>query len=151
VPRLLIGLAAAAALGLAACGEDTAEQNDYVDEVNGVTSTLNEELARISSEATSIGNPEEAADAFASFSDSLEQAADEIAAIDPPDEVAELHDRLVQEVETLASEATDVVDEIREGGPAAAIGVTTTFIAEATRISSEVDSTLDEINSKLQD
>src|SRR5687768_4110306 len=136
---------------LAACGEDTDEQNDYVDEVNGVTTGLNDELDRISSEVTSISDPQEAADAFATLRDAVRSAAAELERIDPPEEVAELHDQLAGEVERLAAEAQNVVDEIRAGGPAAVIGVATGFIAEANRISTQLDSTLDEINSVFQD
>ena len=154
MPRLgtlAVSLLLLAVPALAACGEDTDEQNDYVDEVNGVTTGLNDELNRISGEVTSIGNPEEAADAFASFDEAVRSAADELERIDPPEEVAELQDQLVAEVERLAAEAGNVDDEIREGGPAAVIGVATGFIAEANRVSADIDATLDEINSVLQD
>ena len=150
-PFVLALLIAAAATGIAACGEDTDEKNDYVGEVNDVTTTLNEELSKVSSSVTSVQSPEEAAAAFGQLASSVQTAADEIEQIDPPEDVAELHDRLVSEVETLAAEATNVVDEIREGGPAAVVGVATRFIAEANRISGEVDATIAEINSALQD
>jgi hypothetical protein len=153
VSRLAIALlvALAAMLTVAACDEDTDEQNDYVDEVNGVTTGLNDELSRIAEQVTSISNPGEAADAFASFNEAIDSAAAELEAIDPPEEVEELQDQLVSEVERLATEAASVPAEIREGGPAAVIGVATGFIAEANRVSADIDSTLDEINSVLQD
>jgi hypothetical protein len=144
-------LAVLAVPALAACGEDTDEQNDYVDEVNGVTTGLNDELNRIAGEVTSIDNPEQAADAFASFAEAVRSAAEKLEGIEPPEEVAELQDQLTAEVERLAAEAGNVDDEIREGGAAAVIGVATGFIAEANRIGSDIDATLDEINSVLQD
>ena len=136
---------------LSACGDDTDEQNDYVDEVNRVTTDLNDELSRIPEQVSSIGNPGEAAEAFASFNEAVDSAAAQLEAIDPPEEVEELQDQLVGEVERLAAEAASVPDEIREGGPAAVIGVATGFIAEANRVSADIDATLDEINSVLQD
>jgi hypothetical protein len=154
MPRLgalAVSLLLLALPALAACGEDTDAQNDYVDEVNGVTTDLNDELNRIAGEVTSIDNPEQAAEAFASFTEAVRSAAAELERIDPPEEVAELQDQLVSEVERLAAEAANVDDEIREGGAAAVIGVATGFIAEANRISSDLDATLDEINSVLQD
>ena len=150
-PRALAVLIALLALpALAACGEDTDAQNDYVDEVNGVTTRLNDELNRIASEVTSVSNPQEAVDAFATLSDAVRSAGDELEAVDPPEDVAELHDQLVGQVERLAAEAGNAVDEVRAGGPAAVIGVATAFIGEANRISSDIDGTLDEINSVLQ-
>jgi vacuolar-type H+-ATPase subunit I/STV1 len=148
---LAVSLLLLAVPSLAACGEDTDEQNDYVDEVNAVTTDLNDELNRIAGEATSIDDPEQAADALASFAEAVRSAADELEGIDPPEEVAELQDQLVAEVERLAAEADNVDDEIREGGPAAVIGVVTGFIAEANGVSADIDATLDEINSVLQD
>ena len=144
-------LLCAAPATLAACGEDTDEQNDYVDEVNGVTMGLNDELNRIASAVTSVSDPQEAVDAFATLSDAVRSAGDELEAVDPPEDVAELHDQLVRQVERLAAEAGNAVDEVREGGPAAVIGVATGFIGETNRISSDIDGTLDEINSILQE
>jgi molybdopterin converting factor small subunit len=154
MPRLgalAVSLLLLAVPALAACGEDTDEQNDYVDEVNAVTMGLNDELSRIAEQVTSISNPGEAADAFANFSEEVDAAAAELEGIDPPEEVEELQAQLVTEVERLAAEAENIPNEIREGGAAAVIGVATGFIAEANRVGADIDSTLDEINSVLQD
>ena len=143
--------AAAAALALGACGGDTEEKNDYVDQVNEVTSTLNSGLTKISTEATAISSPDQASKVFAEFGTSLETAAADMEGIEPPEDVADLHDQLVEQIRTLASEATNAADEISSGGPASVAGVAGQFLTEATRGSSEVDSTIAEINSKLQE
>ena len=62
-------LLAAASLGLAACG-DTAEKNDYVDEVNKVTSTLQSGLTEVGSGATA-NSPDQAAAVFDQFAGQL--------------------------------------------------------------------------------
>lgn len=151
-PRLIVlALAVAAALTVAACGGDTEEKNDYVDEVNNVTSTLNTGLQQISTEAATVGTPEEAATIFTDFAGQLDTAATDIEDISPPDDVTELHDQLVEQIETLSAEATNAADEIDAGGAAAVAGVATGFIGEANTLSSEVDATISEINSTLQE
>ena len=149
--RLIVPvLVAASALALAACGEDTEEKNAYVDAVNEVTTTLNEGLTEISSGAAAT-SPDQAATVFADFGEQLDAAATDIEAIDPPEDVADLHDQLVTQVEDLGATATNAADEVEAGGAAAVTGVATEFVAEATTASTEVDSTITEINSVLQE
>lgn len=149
LPALAAAACLAAALSLVACG-DTEEKNDYVDSVNEVTSTLNSGLAEVSSQGTAVGSPEEAAKVFTDFSAQLDAASADLSEIEPPEEVTELHDRLVGQLDELSAEATNAADEIGAGGPAAVAGVAAGFIGEATRISAEADSTISEINSELQ-
>ena len=147
---IVLVLTAASALAVAACGEDTNEKNDYVDSVNEVTTTLNEGLTEISSGAAAT-SPDQAATLFADFGEQLNTASADIEGIDPPEEVAGLHDQLVTLIQDLSATATNAADEIESGGPAAVTGVATEFIAESTTASTEVDSTITEINSKLQE
>jgi hypothetical protein len=149
--RLTAPALAAAVVVLGACGGDTAEKNDYVDKVNGVTATLNSGLTEISSEATAVASPKQAAGVFSGFASNLDTAASDLEGISPPDDVTDLHDQIVQNLRTLSDEATNAADEVRAGGAASVAGVATQFIAEATRISAEVDTTISEINSQLQE
>ena len=149
--RLIVPvLVAASALAVAACGGDTEEKNDYVDQVNEVTTTLNEGLTEISSGAAAT-SPEQAATVFADFGEQLDTAAADIEGIEPPEDVADLHDQLVTQVEDLGATATNAADEIEAGGVAAVTGVATEFITAATTASTEVDATITEINSVLQE
>jgi len=149
--RLIVPvLVAVSALAVAACGEDTEEKNDYVDQVNEVTTTLNEGLTEISSGAAAT-SPEEASTVFADFGAQLDSAAADIEGIEPPEDVADLHDELVTQIQELGATATNAADEIKAGGVAAVTGVATEFITEATTASTEVDSTITEINSTLQE
>ncbi len=147
---IVMALAAVSAVAVASCGEDTEEKNEYVDAVNEVTTTLNEGLTEISSGA-SAASPGQAATVFADFGEQLDTAAADIEGIDPPEEVAGLHDQLVTLIQDLSATATNAADEIKSGGPAAVTGVANEFIAESTTASTEVDSTITEINSKLQE
>jgi hypothetical protein len=143
-----IALLAATSLGLVACG-DTAEKNDYVDEVNKVTSTLQSGLTEVGSGATA-NSPDQAAGVFDEFAGEIEAAVTDLEEIGAPEGVAELQDEVVQNLRTLEDEATGAANEIRSGGAAAIAGAAAQFLAEANRIGIEIDSTIGEINSKLQ-
>ena len=143
-----LALLAAASLGLVACG-DTAEKNDYVDEVNKVTSTLQSGLTEVGSGATA-NSPDQAAAVFDQFAGQLGTATTDLEEITAPEDVADLQDEIVQNLRALEDEATGAAEEIRSGGAAAIAGVVAQFLTEANRIGIEIDSTIGEINSMLQ-
>jgi hypothetical protein len=144
-----LALAIAASVGLAACDGDTAEKNDYVDEVNKVTSTLQGGLTEVGSGAT-VESPEQAAAVFDRFAGQLEAAVTDLEEVSAPEDVTELQDEIVGDLRTLEDEATGAANEIRTGGAAAIPGVAAQFLVEANRIGTEIDTTIGEINSKLQ-
>ena len=132
---------------LAACDGDTAENNDYVDQVNEVSSTL---LSSVESLPAAGGSPQQVSSALEDVSTQVGTAADDLEAIDPPEDVASLHDKIVADLNTLSDEASNAANEVSSGGAAAAVGVIAQFVAEANRIGTEIDSTITEINDELQ-
>ena len=149
-PPVIVALVAA--LAMAACGSgDAEEKNDYVAEVNSVTQTLNEDLAEVAGQGASATSPERSADLLRGFSEDLSTAVTELDAISPPEDVAGLHDELVAEVTELKGAAANARDEIRAGGAASISAVVTEFVIEANRISGDIDSTITEINNRLQE
>jgi hypothetical protein len=151
-PRLMLVacLVAAATVVLAACG-DTEEKNDYVDAVNNVTSTLNTGLGDVSTQASAVDSPDQVATVFTDFAAQLETATTELEDISPPDDVSDLHDQLVGDLQELTDAANTAAEGVSSGGAAALVTTAQEFIAEATRISTEADATITEINSKLQE
>ena len=132
-PRLIVlALAVASALTVAACGGDTEEKNDYVDEVNNVTSTLNTGLRRSRPRRRPSARPRRPRRSSRTSPRSSIRPPTDIEGISPPDDVTELHDQLVEQIQTLSAEATNAADEIDAGGAAAVAGVATGFIGEAT-------------------
>lgn len=145
-----LALLTAVSLALVACDGDTSEKNDYVDEVNQVTATLQSGLTEVGSGARAE-SPDQAAAAFEEFAGQLEGAAADLEGIDPPEGIGDLQDTIVEDLRTLEDEATGAANEIRQGGPAAISGVAAQFLVEANRIGTEIDSTIGEINSELQE
>jgi hypothetical protein len=139
----------AASLTLVACGGDTAEKNDYVDEVNKVTSTLQSGLTEVGSGAT-LDSPDQATAVFEEFAAQLEAAVTDLDGVSAPEDVAGLHDEVVENLRTLEDEATGAANDIRTVGAAAIAGVSAQFLTEANQTGIEIDSTIGEINSQLQ-
>ncbi len=144
---LALALIAASALALAACDGDTAENNDYVDQVNEVSSTL---LSSVQSLPASGGSPQQVSSALEQVSTQVGTAATDLSEVDPPEDVADLHEKMVTDMNTLSDEATNAANEVASGGAAGAVGVVAQFVAEANRIGGEIDATIDQINSELQ-
>ncbi len=145
---LALALAASSALALSACGvAETADNNDYVDEVNQVSSSL---LSSVESLPASGGSPQQISTALEDVSAQVGTAATDLDGITPPEDVAELHDSIVADLNTLKDEAANAANEVAAGGAAAAVGVVAQFVAEANRIGAEIDGTITEINNELQ-
>ena len=144
---LALALIAASALALAACDGDTAENNEYVDQVNEVSSTL---LSSVQSLPAAGGSPQQISSALERVSTDVGTAATDLSEIEPPEDVTELHDKIVTDLNTLKAEATNAANEVAAGGAAGAAGVVAQFVAEANRIGAEIDATITEINNELQ-
>ena len=145
--RLTLALIAASALALAACDGDTAENNEYVDQVNEVSSTL---LSSVQALPAAGGSPKQVSAALEQVASQVGTASTDLSEIEPPEDVADLHDKIATDMSTLSDEATNAANEVASGGAAGAVGVVAQFVAEANRIGAEIDSTIDEINNELQ-
>jgi hypothetical protein len=100
-----------AALALAACGNS--EQNDYVDQVNAVqTEFLNAMTAAASTPPT---NPSQAGDLISSMEDAFNTAAEDLQAISPPDDVADLHQQLIDKMSELGDKVSEVGKALKSG------------------------------------
>src|SRR5713101_7610012 len=94
-PLILAAIVAAAVLLLGGCGGS--DNSGYVDSVNHVTSQLQNDVSQISSGA-GVNSPQQAADVFTQVSDKVDAAAADLEGITPPDQVADLHQKLVGEM-----------------------------------------------------
>lgn len=148
---IVLCLAAASALAVAACGGDTDEKNDYVAAVDDQTEKLSPALSEATTEYAKANSPEQVSKVFSDLAAELDGVATDLRGIDPPDEVAGLQDRLIGRVGDLSAAAANAGDEVKAGGPATIAGVANEFNSESAMISGEVDSTLSEINSALQE
>jgi len=137
----------AATFFLVACG-DNAEQNDYVDQVNEVQTTLESDISDLSQTPQS---PDELTSFYDDTVASLNEAATSLENIEPPDDVKDLHEKLISEVQDLSGVIQEAADSIKQGGAASVPGAVSQLATEGSQIQSQFSATIDEINSKLQD
>jgi hypothetical protein len=146
---LLAALVLAVALLAAGCG-DTGEKNDYVDEVNQLQTDLVEQVTK----ATTSANPttqKQAADYAGTIADIFSKAADDFAAVDPPEDVADLHSQLVDEIRSIAADTKKAEQTLRSGSPQEAQKALTDLQTAASDAQNQLNSLIDEINGDLHD
>lgn len=88
------------ALVAAGCGGATASKNDYVESLNKASAVLREQLPGLGTSLGS-GGPEAAAQ-LEEGADALDAAAKDVGKIDPPDDAAKAHRKMVVGLEKLA-------------------------------------------------
>ena len=133
---------------VAGCGKE--EENDYVEQVNEV----NDSLATTLNDATSNldpSNPQAAGDALDSAQSAISDSADELEAIDPPEEVADLHDQLVEGTRSVADQMAEFQDALASGNPQKLIQAATAFQTSVTTTLNEQSQIVTQINDELED
>jgi Family of unknown function (DUF6376) len=130
---------------LAACG-DTAQKNDYVDQVNNVQ---NELVSKITNETTTLGSQKEAADYAGKIAAIFSEAADKFEAIDPPAEVADLHAQLVDQMRSIAADTEKAEKTLRNGSPQAAQKALDDLQNSANAAQTKFTTLIDQINAQL--
>ena len=134
----MAGVLAVSAIALVACGgSDEPSKEDYAEEVTSVANPLGEELQRLSETS---GSQEAVVNAYAQAEDQLGDAVQQLKEIEPPEDVAALHDRLVSEVSDYQA-ATGKAHEAAQAGDAAGINefiqASTAFATAMTALSQD--------------
>lgn len=142
----LLCLAAVAALALAACGGDD-ESNDYVDDVNAVQNEFLDTMTEVAS--TPPTTPAQAGDVVSEMEDAFSAAADDLEAIEPPEEVADLHDELITTMSDLGDQVAGLGEALTSGNPQQTTQAATELQASLTEAQTEVTSLTDQINEEL--
>ena len=146
---LLALVVLASALLAAGCG-DSGEKNDYVDEVN----QLQNDLVTQVTQATAGANPttqKQAADYAGTIAGIFGSAADDFAAVDPPEDVADLHSQLVDAIRSIADDTKKAEQTLRTGSPQEAQKALTDLQTAASDAQTQLNSLIDEINADLHD
>lgn len=145
--RVLTVVTAIAAAGAIAAGCGNEEQNDYVDQVNAIQ----EDIAAAATEASTAAptNAQEAADVGRQIADAFAQGAEDLAAVDPPEEVADLHEQLTTELSTVADDINQAADAFESGNAQQAQQAALDLQESVTQAQTEVNRLIDEINSEF--
>ncbi len=145
---LVVVLVATVAFVATGCGNG--EANDYVDEVNAIQTDLQSEAGEISAGAAT--NPNQIADIASQLEEAFASAADELEAVDPPEDVADLHAQLIDQVSGLGEQIGAAGDAIENAETPQEIQQAATELqTAASGAATELSTLIDQINSTLQD
>lgn len=149
--RLLLPLTAALvllSLAVVACGgDDTAEKNDYVDEVNKAQNEFADSANQITNQDSS--DPE----AFQRSLDDLDPALTEVVKdlenIEPPEEVKGEHDQLTNSLREYRNDLNTAKGDL-SGDTGESTEAAQQIVTASQEFSTEFDRLINEINRKLQ-
>jgi hypothetical protein len=145
---LVLVVVASAAVALAATGCGNAEKNDYVDKVNEIQNNLQTQATQAISTAPT--NPAQAGELVKKLEAIFSDAADQLAAVDPPEDVADLHNQLVDKVREVSSQIGKLSDAFDSGNPQQIQQAATDLQSAITKSQTDLSSLIDQINSQLQ-
>jgi hypothetical protein len=151
--RRLLPLLAAVAIGAVAagCGTDTKAANDYVDAVNRAQNDFARTFDRLSSQITSTSSPEQDQRTLEGFRRAVDKVVGDLRAVQAPDKVTTLHDRLIAEISSYGEEIDKAKSAFVNGSPKQILKAQTDLYSAVTRVSGQINRTIDAINKKLRE
>lgn len=146
---LLVG-----AVALAGCGSDSEEQSDedYVAELQDVAVSFGDGAEELSTQISELDglNLANAAAVLDTFSARVEDLANELDDVDPPEIVAQLHADLTTRLEAFASKAEQAALALKAGDLLGGLPAVASFAADASELGSDLDATITDIKSELE-
>jgi hypothetical protein len=145
-------LAAAAALGLAACGDDGVDDaNRYVDAVNASQQRFTSTLARLSGRITVESSPTQDQATLAAFDDAVVRAVRDLNGVEPPEDVADLHRRLVGDLDGYGARVRRETGLLRSDDPRRLLAAQEELLGETSAVSERLNATIAQINEQLRE
>ncbi len=146
----LTALAATVAIAIVAAGcGSVAEQNDYVEQVNAEQTQLLDSIGKIVS-GSAPTNSQQAAEVAGNLSRAFATSADEIEAIEPPDNVAELHGQLVDGMRGLSDRLREAQRALAGGNAQRAAEAAADLQRETSKAQARIQDLIDRINAELE-
>jgi hypothetical protein len=149
VRRLLPLLAIAAVM--AGCGNDTKQANAYVDAVNRAQNDFAATFDRLSTRITSTSTPEQDQRTLDGFKRAVDRTVTRLRAVEVPSKVKTLHGQLVGEISSYGVEIDRAKAAFAKGKPREIVKAQTRLVRAVTRVSSQINQTIDAINKKLRE
>ena len=149
--RVLPIALAVAAIAVSGCGSDVKARNDYVDAVNKAQNDFASTFDRLSSQITSKSTPQQDQQTLDGFKSAVDKVVGDLRAVEPPSKVKPLHDDLVNEIATYGTEIDKAKRAFANGTPKQIVRAQTQLVTAVTRVSGQINRTIDAINKKLRE
>jgi len=146
---LLVG-----AVTLVGCGSDSGEEQtdeDYVAELQDVAVSFGDGANDLSKQISELDglSLKNAAALFDTFSARVEDLANELDDVDPPEIAAQLHAQLTERLDRFADKAKQAALALKAGDLLGGLPALAGFAADASEVGTDLDATITDIKSKL--
>jgi hypothetical protein len=147
--RRIASLIAVAAIApvVAGCGNE--EQNDYVDEVNSLQTELVDRVTEATAGSVPT-TPQEAAEVAGQLAQVFADGADEFEAVSPPEEVADLHTQLVEQIRGIADQVEAAEEAFNSGNAQQASQAALDLQEAGNEAQTALNDLISQINDELQ-
>ena len=133
------------------CGADTKAANDYVDAVNEAQTGFAAKFDSLSSRITSTSTAAQDRQTLDGFKQAIDKVVTDFRAVKPPDKVKALHARLISEISAYGGEIDKAKKAFEDEDPQAIVKAQADLVSAVTRVQSQINATIAEINRKLRE
>ena len=133
------------------CGADTKAANDYVDAVNEAQTGFAAKFDSLSSRITSTSTAAQDRQTLDGFRQAIDKAVADFRAVKAPSKVKPLHDRLIAEVSAYGAQIDKAKKAFEDEDPQAIVKAQADLVSAVTRVQSQINTTIADINKKLRE
>jgi uncharacterized phage infection (PIP) family protein YhgE len=151
VRRLVPVLAIVVALLASGCGSDTKAANDYVDSVNKAQNDFAATFDKLSNKITSTSSAQQDRQTLDGFKQAVDKVVTDLRSVKVPGKVKDLHGQLVAEISDYGEEIDKAKKAFAGDDPQAIIKAQTELVSAVTRVSAQINRTIDAINRQLRE
>lgn len=147
---LLVG-----AVAVAGCGSDSGSEEqtdeDYVAELQDVAVAFGDGANELSTQISELDglNLANAAALLDTFSTQVDNLADELDDVNPPEIVAQLHAQLTERLNRFAAKAEQAALVLKAGDLLGGLPAISSFAADASEVGTDLDATITDIKAEL--
>jgi hypothetical protein len=151
VRRLVPVLVLIVALLASGCGSDTKADNDYVDSVNKAQNDFAATFDKLSNKITSTSTAAQDRQTLDGFKQAVDKVVTDLKTVKVPSKVKDLHQQLIGEISDYGTEIDKAKQAFSGNDPQAIIKAQTQLVSAVTRVSAQINKTIDQINKKLRE
>jgi Family of unknown function (DUF6376) len=151
VRRVTTVLVTVVALVASGCGSDTKAANDYVDSVNKAQNDFAATFDKLSSKITSTSSAQQDRETLDGFKEAVDKVVVDLRSVKVPSKVKDLHAQLVSEISAYGKEIDKAKAAFAGDDPQAIVKAQTELVSAVTRVSAQINQTIDAINKKLRE
>jgi Family of unknown function (DUF6376) len=146
-----VPLVVALALAASGCGSDAKEANDYVDAVNKAQNDFATKFDQLSGQITSTSTAAQDRQTLDGFKQAIDKVVADFRAVKAPDKVKPLHDQLITEISAYGREIDKAKGAFSDDDPQAIVNAQADLVSAVTKVQSQINKTIADINKKLRE